>query len=157
MDLSVSTHIWIFYLYFIWCYDTRWLRRCAPCNGFISVLSLVPGFTLKSICRFPDLFPQSLYALRGLDLITGLGIFCLNRSNILRIIYAVMTPWTSYAYKATHKVYTYRIGNLCPGMWEFSLFPGHVVLVTHSGVHFGTVHNQFLVKYVYVTFVQFLD
>ena len=114
----------------------RFHIRFIPSSGFYAQVNL-------SISKSP---PQSLYSLRGLDLITGLDIFCLNRSNILRIIYAVITPWTSYAYKATHKVYTYRIGNLCPGMWEFSLFPGHVVLVTHSGIHFGTVYNQFLVN-----------
>ena len=107
-----------------------------PSSGIYALINL-------SISKSP---PQSLYSLRGLDLITGLDIFCLNRSNILHITHAVITPWTSYAYKATHKVYIYRMGNLCPGMWEFSLFPGHVVLVTHSGVHFGTVYNQFLVN-----------
>ena len=132
MDLSVTTHIlnflFIFHLMLRHAVVApsrslcRFHIRFIPSSRFYAQVNL-------SISKSP---PQSLYSLRGLDIITGFDIFCLNRSNILCIIYAVITPWTSYAYKATHKVYTYRIGNLCPDMWEFSLFPGHVVLFTHT-------------------------
>jgi hypothetical protein len=126
----------------------------------------------RSLCRFQPWFRdlrsnqsvdfqislQSLYSLRGLEIITGLVIFCLNISNILCISNAVTTPWTSYAYKATQKVYIYRIGNPCLSMWKFFLFPGIVVLVTHSGAPYRRLNYcQLLVKYVYVAFVQFLD
>ena len=129
----------------------RFHIRFIPSSGIYALINL-------SISKSP---PQSLYSLRGLDnnhIITGLDIFCLNRSNILRITHAVTIPWTLYAYKATHKVYIYRLGNLCPGMWEFFLFPGHMVLVAYSGAPYRRLnHYQLLVKYVYVAFVQFLD
>ena len=40
---------------------------------------------------------------------------------------------------------------------EVLIFPGHVVLYTHSGPRVpAAFHYQLLVKYAYVAFVQFL-
>ena len=126
----------------------RFHIRFIPSSGICALINL-------SISKSP---PQSLYSLRGVEIFKGLDIFCLNRSNILCITHAVTIPWTLYAYKATHKVYLYRLGNLCPGMWEFFLFPEHMVLITHSEDPYRRLrHYQLLVKYVYVAFVQFLD
>ena len=130
-----------------------WSRRHAHWVGFIPSSGIHALINL-SISKSP-LNPCTPY--ENWKIITGLDIFCLNRSNILRITHAVTIPWTLYAYKATHKVYIY-IYTGWARMWEFFLFPGHMVLVSHSGAPYRRLnHYQLLVKYVYVAFVQFLD